>query len=100
MGLLRGHGFSFQTCVEVCFGFGWRDVPDGLEKTAVVEPVHPFERRVFHGFEAAPWAAAVDELGIEQAVDRLGQRVVITVANAADRRLDACFGKTFGVADG
>jgi hypothetical protein len=42
---------------------------------------------------------AVDDLGFEEAVDRLGQRVVVAVANAADRGLDACFGQSFGVFD-
>ena len=46
--------------------------------------VRPFQRRVFNGFEGAPWAATMDDFGFEQAVDRLGQRVVITVADAAD----------------
>jgi len=65
--------------MEIGFGFCGRDVPDGLEEAAVVEPVHPFEGRVFHGLEAAPWSAAVDDLGLEQPVDRLRQRVVIAV---------------------
>jgi len=42
----------------------------------------------------------VDGLGLEQAVDRLCQRIVRTVTGAADRRLNVCFGKTFGVANG
>lgn len=43
---------------------------------------------------------AVDDLSLEQTIDRLGQGVVVTVGDAADRRLIACFGKTFRVADG
>jgi hypothetical protein len=86
-------GPSFQSGVEVGFGFGWRDVSDGLQQAAVVEPVDPFQRRVFDGLEAAPWAAAVDDLGLEEPVDRLGQGVVIAVADAADGGLDARFGQ-------
>ena len=77
---MRGDGIGIQSCVEVGFDFCGRDVPDGLEQTAVVEPVHPFEGRVFDGLETAPWTAAVDDLGLEQAVDRLGQCVVVAVA--------------------
>ena len=44
-------------------------------------------------------AAASDHLGLVEAVDRLGQGVVIAAADAADRRLDASVGETFGVAD-
>jgi hypothetical protein len=82
----------------VGFGFCGRDIPDRLEQAAVVEPVHPFEGRLFDGLEAAPRSASVDDLGLKQAVDRLGQRVVATVAQAADRRVDACFCEALGVA--
>jgi hypothetical protein len=37
--------------------------------------------------------------GFVKAVDRLGQSIVIAVANAADRWLDAGFGEAFGVSD-
>ena len=53
----------------------------------MVEPVHPFEGCVFHGFKAVPRAAAVDDLGFEEAIDRLRQGVVATVPDAADRGL-------------
>ena len=70
---LRCHGFSFQSGVEVGLGFGWRDISDGLQQAAVAELVDPFQRGIFDGLEAAPRAAAVDDLGLEQAVDHLGQ---------------------------
>ncbi len=38
----------------------------------VVKPVHPFKCFVFHCLEVAPRAAAVNDLRLEQAVDRLG----------------------------
>ena len=65
------------------FGFGRRDVADGLEETSVVEPVDPFQRGELDGFEGAPWSASMDDLGLVEAVDRLGQGVVIAVADAA-----------------
>jgi hypothetical protein len=34
----------------------------------------------------------MDQFGFAEAIDRLGQGVVATVALAADRRLDACSG--------
>jgi hypothetical protein len=34
----------------------------------------------------------MDQFGLVETVDGLGQRVVITVALAADRRLDTCLG--------
>ena len=47
-GWLRCHGLGFQSCAAVCFGFGRRDIPDRIEDTAVVEPVHPYRHGVFH----------------------------------------------------
>src|SRR5271165_2453702 len=41
----------------------------------------------------------MDDLGLVEAVYRLGQRVVVRVADAADGRLDPGFGKALGVID-
>jgi|UPI0004CE9CBD hypothetical protein len=67
--------------MEVCFRFGGRNGPDRLEQAAIVEPVDPFQRCVFHRLEAAPWTATIDDLGFEKPVDRLGQRLVMAVAD-------------------
>ena len=63
----------------------------------MVEPVHPFQGGELDGFQGAPWPAAPDHLGLVEAVDRLGQGVVIGIADAADRRLDAGLGQTLSV---
>ena len=42
----------------------------------------------------------VDHLGLVEAVDRLGQSVVVAVADTADRGFDPGFGKALGVLDG
>lgn len=97
---LRGDVFSFQRRVEVCLRLGWRDVPDGLEEEAVVEPVDPFQRRVFDGLETAPWAASMNELSLEQAVDCFGQRIVVAVTNVANSRFDAGFAQPLDVTNG
>jgi hypothetical protein len=65
----------------------------------MVEPVNPFERGVLDSFEAAPGSAPVDHLGFLESVDRLGQSVVVAVADTADRRPDAGLGETLGVLD-
>jgi len=41
----------------------------------------------------------VDHLGLEEAVGGFGERVVIAVADAPDRGLDAGFGEAFGIYD-
>lgn len=49
---LCGHSWSVQHRVVTLFGFGWRDIPDGLDKTQVVEPVisqASFDRRSRRG---------------------------------------------------
>ena len=96
---LRGHGLSFQSCVVVCFGLCRRDVSDRFQQAAIVEPVDAFECGVFHGVEAAPWAAAMNDLGLEQAIDRFGQGIVIRIPDAAQRRFDTCFSQPFSVAN-
>src|SRR4051812_26258415 len=78
---------------------GGRDVPDRLEKAAVVEPVDPFESGKLDGFEAAPGAAPMDHLGFVEAVDGFGEGIVVAVTDAANRRLDARRGKPLGIFD-
>lgn len=51
----------------------------------VVEPGHPFERCELHGLLRLPWRSAVNQLGLIESVDGLGQGVVITVALAATK---------------
>ena len=70
--------------IILLFGFGRRDVADGLQQPTMVEPVDPFERGIFDCFEAAPWSTPVDHLSLVKAIDRLGQSVVIAIADAAD----------------
>jgi len=70
-----------------------------IEQPPVVEPVHPFQRGVLDGLEGPPRATPVDHLGLVEAVDRLGQGVVIAVTDAADRGLDPGFGEALGIFD-
>lgn len=58
---LCGHGLRFESWVEINFGYSVREVADGFEKAAGVEPVHPFQRGTSEGFEASPGSAAVDD---------------------------------------
>jgi hypothetical protein len=64
----------------------WRNVTERLQQALRVEPRHPFQRGVFDVVEAAPGATAVDHFRLVQPDHRLGQRVVIRVADAAHRR--------------
>jgi hypothetical protein len=80
-------------------GFGRRDEADGLQEPTIVEPVDPLEGCELDSLEVAPRSPSMDDLCLVEAVDRLGQRVVVGVADGADRRLDPGFGETLGVLD-
>ena len=73
----RRHIDVIRGSIILFFGFGRRDVSDRFEQSPVVEPVDPLERGIFDGFEAAPRPASVDHLGFVEAVDGLGQSVVV-----------------------
>ena len=72
---------------------------DALQEPPVIEPVDPFERGVFDGIEGLPWSAPMNEFGLEQTDNRLGQCVVVTVANTADRGLQTRLGEALGIPD-
>ena len=57
----------------------------------MVEPVHPFQGRKPHGIEVLPWSTAMDGLSLVDPVDGLRERIVVAVAHAAGRWLDARF---------
>ena len=96
---LCGHGWCVQHSVVSFFSLGGRNVSDRVQKSPVVEPVHPFEGGELHGFEVAPWPSLMDDLGFVKAVDRFGESVVIGIANTANRRLNACLRQPFGILD-
>ena len=52
MGLSQDHGNGLRSVLPpvVCLSFGWWDIPDGLQQSEMVEPVHPFQGGQFHGF--------------------------------------------------
>jgi len=93
------HGLSLVESMTVPFVLGRRHVADRLEQPPIVELVNPFQRRVLHGVEGPPRPPSVDHLGLEESDDGLGQRVVVGVADAADRSVDAGLGEPLGVAD-
>lgn len=65
----------------------------------MIEPVDPFQRRELDGFKAPPRPAPMDDLGLVKPVDGLRESIVVTVANAANGRLDPSFSKPLRVLD-
>lgn len=41
----------------------------------------------------------MNDLGLVEAIDRLGEGIFESIAIAADGRLDACFGQTLGLSN-
>ena len=78
-------------------GFCGRDIADWCQQASVIEPFYPFQRGEFHGLEAVPRPAAVNDLGLVKPVDGLGERVVVAVADAADRGFNADFPQPFRI---
>ena len=62
------HIYDVRGSIELVFGFGRRDIADGFEQPAMVEPVDPFEGGVLDGLEAALGSTPVDHLGLVEAV--------------------------------
>jgi hypothetical protein len=75
------------------------DIAAVLVEAVVVEPVDPFGGGQFDFFDGAPGLAGFDQLGLVEAVDRLGQRVVVGASDCADTGLDAGLGKALGEPD-
>jgi hypothetical protein len=82
-----------------CLKFCWRDVSNRLEQPALIEPIDPFQGSVFHRFQMTPRAATIDHFGFVEPDDRLGERVVVGITDAAYRRLRARFGQPLRVSN-
>ena len=88
-----GDGRTGDLGIVARLGFGGRNVADELEQASMVEPVHPVEGSELHRLGMMPGTTPADHLGLEEPDHRLRQGIVVAVADAADRRLDAGLGK-------
>ena len=84
----------------MCLCFCRWHIPDWLEQTAVVEPIHPFERGKFDCLEVSPRTTPVNDLSFIEAIDGLCQGVVIAVTDTPHRRFDTGFSEAFRLANG
>ena len=75
------------------------NIPERLQQTPRVLPRDSFERRELDLLHPLPRAASPDLFGLVQADDRFRQRVVVGIAGAADRGLDAGLGEAWTVVD-
>src|SRR6266568_2147926 len=74
-----------------------RDVSDRAVQPDRVVPVDPGDDRGLELMTRTPRAVQMYQLGLERSVECLGHRVVIGVADGADRCCDACFDETLTV---
>lgn len=63
----------------------------------MIEPVGPFERRIRDSLEVTLGSAPIDYLKLVKTVARLGQSVLIAVADTAGQWLDTGLDETLGV---
>ena len=87
------------TRVEVGFSLCWWDIPDRTEQATIVEPVHPFEGSELDILEASPRPPLSDHLRFVEADDRLGESIVVAVADASDGGRDPGLGEALAVFD-
>ena len=97
--MIREYRHRFKFLMERGFVLGRWHIPNRLEEPLGIEPIDPFERCKLHVLQRAPRAAAPNHLRLEEPDDRLGQGIVIRIADAADRRFDAGLGQALGVAN-
>lgn len=62
------------------FRLGGRDVADGREQQAIVDPVDLFQRGVLDRLKRAPGTLPPDHLGLVETVARLCESFVVAVA--------------------
>ena len=63
----------------------------------MVEPCYPFQSRQLHRLTRLPGCPAMNQFRLVQAVNRLGQRIIIVVALVSYRGLDAGLSKALAV---
>lgn len=77
------HGLTSESPIVVRLGFSRRDVAQVRHQPVMVEPRGPFERGEFDGFLALAWRPLVNQFGLVQTVDGLGQGVDAPMSRGA-----------------
>lgn len=95
----RGHGRLLKIGIIARLGFARRNISDGRERAAVVEPIDPFERGELDDLKVAPRPPVSNDFGSVEPVGSLCEYVVGADANAVDGGFKASLGYPFGVFD-
>ena len=70
---------------------------DWLQQPAVIEPVDPFQRGELDCLETPPRSTPIYDLDLVKPVERFGERIVVGIADAPDRRLEPGVGLALGI---
>ncbi len=74
-----------MVCVVILrLRLGRRNTAKRCQQALLIEPGDPFECRHSNILEATPRSVPMDHFGLEDADDRLDERVIIRVADAVD----------------
>ena len=95
----RVAGHQVSTVVAGGFKRRWWNIAAVLIDPLVVEPVDPAGGGRLDVLDGLPGLAAVDQFGLVQPDDGLGQRVIVRAADRPDGRLDASLGQALGEPD-
>lgn len=68
----------------------WGAVVESFVEPGRVPPVDPAHRGKFDLADGLPGPLGVDQLRLVEAVHRLCQRVIVAIADGADRRFHTC----------
>jgi hypothetical protein len=93
----RQLGRGRLTVIVGLLKLGRGHVSQGREQAAAVVPRDPLERRELDVLEPLPRSTTMNLFGLEQPDYSLRQRVVVRVAGAAHRGLDASLGQPLRV---
>lgn len=94
---MLGHCFEWLVVSVVdLLDFDRGEVIERAVEAVGVEPGHPFGGGCFDVSDVSPGALVVDELGLVEPDLRLGEGVIVSVADAANGRVDVLVGEAFG----
>ena len=85
-----------QRAIVKSLEFHWRHISAVFIQAPVVEPVQVGRRFRLNVIRIPPWPPRLDQLRLIQTIDRFGQRIVMRVADSADRRINPGFEETLG----
>lgn len=73
---------------------------EGPHQPLMIEPGYPFQHGQLDRVRGFPGTTPMDQPRFVQAIDGVGQGVIVAITLAANQRCNSSFGKLLAVADG